>query len=495
MGNGKTEGSNEAYVNKNALILFTILTSIIGLAYLVQLAKGELEPYKVALVELFSLGPMIASWVAYRMNPDTGIIRHIMAIGYGVFYLIVCLITTNTILVFVYAIPTVMLVSLYSDFKLSITSSIGVSVIAIMHAVKFASSKNWEGSAVADLEIEVLIMILVSVYSIVINRVIGQLNASKVRVINASSEKTAKMLESIMEVSGLLAEDVEKVSEMMGRLAESSSETLYAMQEVQTGTNDSAESIQNQLVKTEEIQQQIEYVTKTSESIGVNVNDTVEAINEGRDNIEKLMEQSSISEQAGSEVVEVVESLRESTRQMETIIQIINNIASQTSLLALNASIEAARAGEAGRGFAVVATEISNLANQTQDATGNISSLIEGISNEIGKVVNAINSLVESNHIQNESAQVTSQSFDRIVESARRISTDSGELSNIVGRLVTANNEIVESIQTISAITEEVSAHSTTTCSATEDNQRTVGDVQELVSEMLGAAEKLKNYE
>ena len=57
---------------------------------------------------------------------------------------------------------------------------------------------------------------------------------------------------------------------------------------------------------------------------------------------------------------------------MQSITQLINDVASQTSLLALNASIEAARAGEAGKGFAVVASEISNLAAKTKEATVNI---------------------------------------------------------------------------------------------------------------------------
>lgn len=487
--------SNDARVNKTAMSLFTVLTLIIALAYVIQLVKGEAGPEKFIPVEIFDLGPMILGWILYKSNPETKLIRHVIAIGYGLFYAIVCFITTNTILVFVYAIPTVILTSLYNDFRLSVTSGVGVSVIAAAHAVRFASLKNWEDGAVADLEIEVLIMIVASIFSIVVNKVITEINAERVRTINETGEKNEKMLASIVDISGKLIDDVSRVSEMMTTLSASSEETLSSMQEVQSGTTDSAESVQNQLIKTEEIQTQIAKVTETSENIGNDTADAVEAIHEGRDNIGKLIEQSRISEEAGNGAIQEVEGLKSSTEQMETIVSLIQNVASQTSLLALNASIEAARAGEAGRGFAVVATEISNLAGQTQNATGEINDLIAGISKEIGEVVGAIHSLVESNKIQNESANVTSESFDKIVESTRRIRSGSDELKDVVGKLAGANKEIVESIQTISAITEEVSAHSTTTCSATEMNQRTVEQVQEVVDDMIRAAEELKSLE
>ena len=78
--------------------------------------------------------------------------------------------------------------------------------------------------------------------------------------------------------------------------------------------------------------------------------------------------------------LEELNKLNEYTGMMQSIIDVINNITTQTSLLALNASIEAARAGEAGRGFSVVAGEISNLANQTTSATENITELINNVS-------------------------------------------------------------------------------------------------------------------
>ena len=340
-------------------------------------------------------------------------------------------------------------------------------------------------------EIEAACMLMVSAYSVICNRLTCNVNDERIATIDEASAKTTELLDNVMKVSEELITDVNVVSEKMTQLTASSQETLASMQEVQTGTTDSAESIQNQLVKTEEIQAQIDKVTEASNNIGSNVDITVQAAREGRDNIGKLIDQSKISGEAGEAVMKEVEELKASTAQMETIVALIKSVASQTSLLALNASIEAARAGEAGRGFAVVATEISNLAGQTQTATGNISELIEGISKEMNEVVTAINSLVDSNKAQNESAEVTSESFSKIVDSIRDIRTDSQNLTGVVSKLVSANHEIVESIQTISAITEQVSAHSTTTCEATQQNEKIVEDVQEVVLRMIDNAEKL----
>ena len=173
-----------------------------------------------------------------------------IGVGYGLFYLVLCLISTNTVLVFVYALPTILLTGMFNDLKLSISSSVGVSVIAIIHAIKYASFRNWEGGAVADLEIEILIMIVCSTFSFVVNRVIAQANEMKVKEINEAGEKSSQMLDSIMLISNEMADEVSAVSEKMTRLANSSDEIYSAMQEVTSGTNETAESIQNQLYKT-----------------------------------------------------------------------------------------------------------------------------------------------------------------------------------------------------------------------------------------------------
>lgn len=488
MGSGNSELQR---VNKHACIMYSIVTVILFFAYFIQFRNGTTPGGTFTALALTDLLPMIAAWVVYKMDEESTLIRHIMGIGYGLFFAVSCF-TSKEQMVFVYAIPMILVVTMFNDFRFSCIISTGVAVISLAHGIKISSEQNWSPEAVAAFEIEAVVMVVIAIFSVLCNKITTDLNSEKVDAINEASEKNDKMLSDILKVSESLVDEVNEVSDKMTQLYDSSQETFNAMQEVQTGTLDSAESVQTQLLKTEEIQTQIDKVTDASKNIGANVNISVDACHEGRDNIDKLMKQSKISEDAGAEVMKEVEELKASTAQMESIVELIKNVASQTSLLALNASIEAARAGEAGRGFAVVATEISNLAGQTQTATGNISELINGISGEMNDVVSAISSLVQSNKIQNESAGVSATSFEKIVDSIREIRDDSQTLAAVVTKLASANQEIVESIQTISAITEEVSAHSSTTCESTQQNQEIVEGVQTVVEQMKKNTDILK---
>lgn len=277
----------------------------------------------------------------------------------------------------------------------------------------------------------------------------------------------------------------------MKELGAAVSETRNAMQEVSAGTNETAESVQNQLGKTEEIQNHIEQMSDVMDSISHSMEEAKGNVSIGQGNIDSLMRQMTVSEGAGREVVEDMKALEEYTSNMQSIIDLITNVASQTSLLALNASIEAARAGEAGRGFAVVASEISSLANQTQSATVNITDVIQSVSEKLGIAMDAVDQLMKSNEKQSESAAAAAGSFEKIADSTNQVDEQNRRLDQAMEQLTAANSVIVESIQTISAIMEEVSAHSQETYSVSERNTKIVAEVERLVEDLSSQAKQL----
>ena len=181
-----------------------------------------------------------------------------------------------------------------------------------------------------------------------------------------------------------------------------------------------------------------------------------------------------------------LETLNQYISEMNTIVELINGVTSQTSLLALNASIEAARAGEAGKGFAVVASEISDLATQTKSATTNITQLIGNVSGSITEVVTVIREMIDGINEEKEMSGNASASFGTIEEHTYAIRDNVARLTESVSQLEAANQEIADSVQTISAVSEEVSAHANETLAAEQENMQHLltisGRSQELIA-------------
>ena len=195
--------------------------------------------------------------------------------------------------------------------------------------------------------------------------------------------------------------------------------------------------------------------------------------------IRQLSESNDRTTQAINRIGRQIEATNDSVQMIHAAVELITSIASQTSLLALNASIEAARAGEAGKGFAVVATEISGMASQTNEATVHITELIENVSTAITEVVEVIYQMISGINEEKQSVENTAGSFQSIQHNTLAIQSQVENLTHSVEELKEANRVIMESIQTISAVSEEVSAHAGETMNAEEENTDTLKKIEE----------------
>ena len=145
-----------------------------------------------------------------------------------------------------------------------------------------------------------------------------------------------------------------------------------------------------------------------------------------------------------------IHKLAESAEQIGEIIAVIDDIADQTNLLALNAAIEAARAGEQGRGFAVVADEVRKLAERTGKATGEITEMIKGIQNGTEE---AVASMDEGNTEVNSGRELADKAGDSLAAVVR----SSQEVMNMIMQIATATEEQSAAAEQISKNIEMVS--------------------------------------
>jgi methyl-accepting chemotaxis protein len=176
-----------------------------------------------------------------------------------------------------------------------------------------------------------------------------------------------------------------------------------------------------------------------------------------------------------------IRKLSESADRIGEIISVIDDIADQTNLLALNAAIEAARAGEQGRGFAVVADEVRKLAERTGRATSEITEMIKGIQKETTLAVNTMESGTAEVERGRELADRAGTSLNEIVTMAQRVTEMITQIATASEGQTSVAEQISQSIEHISSVTKETANGSEQSAAAAEELSRQADGLTEIV--------------
>lgn len=268
-------------------------------------------------------------------------------------------------------------------------------------------------------------------------------NAIKVRALEEEQRQAAERAETEKRAAmNRLADDFEhSVGGIVNGVASAATEL--------NGTAQSMTTIST------EVKSQAESVSESSVVASGNVQTVAAASEELASSIQEISRQVAQSTQISDKAVSAVdgtarrmESLRASADKIGEVVNLINDIAEQTNLLALNATIEAARAGEAGKGFAVVASEVKNLANQTAKATDEIGGQVEGVASATREAVDAMTEIAaviqEMSHISSAIAAAIEEQDAATGEIARNVqeaSRNTDEVTSVIGNVTAASSE------------------------------------------------------
>ena len=489
------EGLNEkAYVNQQARIGHAIMNLTILCAYLWEFIRGSRDLSYFLTIALLTAGPILGEYLICKRKPDSEPMKYFMVGCFGVLYVFV-LFTTWSILPFVYAIPMFFLVTLYSNLRFCLLVGFVANLLNIGGVIMTITVFGITEDQVPEIEIRIALFLVLTIYLGINTATMRRVNEAKLASVKAQKDESNRLLTEVLRIAGDMITNVENVSKKMDAIGESVTQIRSAMGEVNAGSAETASSIQDQLRQTESIQNYIDKVGETADFIEANMEQTQHLVEDGRMKMEALAEQMEESTRTNEAVLRQMNELNLYTQKMNSIIETITTIANNTGMLALNAGIEAARAGEAGKGFAVVADEITRLANQTKSATVNITSLIGNVNKELKDVAKAVEAATKSNQENVECTKIASESFNGIADETESINGQIRELAQAVEALSVSNGEIVEKIQTISAITEQVSAHASETFDSCEENGKMVEQVRTLMGKLSNNAERLKAQE
>lgn len=283
--------------------------------------------------------------------------------------------------------------------------------------------------------------------------------------LSSASGQLASAASQSGEAANLIASTTQQVTVGIIRQSEGVSKTAGSVEQlnraidgVAKGAQEQANAINKASHVASRISVAIEQVAKNTQTV---TRDSAEAASHSRDGAKTVQETI-----AGMEVIRgkvglsavKVEEMGTRSEEIGAILETIEDIASQTNLLALNAAIEAARAGEQGKGFAVVADEVRKLAERSSLATKEIGTLIKGIQMTVNEAVNAMKESASEVEAGVARANSAGTALDNILVAAESVYKQAEDAGEAASKVSVAAAELVEAVDSVSAVIEQNTA-------------------------------------
>lgn len=309
--------------------------------------------------------------------------------------------------------------------------------------------------------------------------------------INGIIGSLKNLIAQARDTADVILESSERLERMAIQTTSASDDVARSMTEMANGATAQANETQN---VSEAIMRMGEGIEQTSMAVQSLIRNADQMKKAGQAGVESVDDLENISHKVKSQIAIIYEqtnTTNESAQEIHKATELISSIASETNLLALNASIEAARAGESGRGFAVVAEQIKNLAEQSSQSAKTIEAIIKNLLEESEQAVKTMNTVDAIIGLQADKVETTKMVFDRVNDGLRVTIEGVENIASNTQMLDEAKEQVLSSIENLSAFSEENAATTQETAASTEELAASISETKVATSALYSASDKL----
>jgi len=320
------------------------------------------------------------------------------------------------------------------------------------------------------------------------NDEIGQLG----QAFNEMQNSLRTLIQKVEINAELVAASAEELTSNVEQTGAATERVAISVQEVAGSADKQMNVIGKNVQSLAEVRQGVGHIANRSSSVADLTQHATLLAEDGGKAVQNTKEQMTTIYRSVSESNTTIQSLRERSHEISSILDVITGIAVQTNLLSLNAAIEAARAGEHGKGFAVVAGEVGKLAEQSQTSAKQIFEILKGIQHDTANTVHIMEQV--TNEVQNgmNVSEEAIEKFKTIVTSMREISPQIEAISVTAHQMSEEVQEVSSAADQLALFAKENAATSEDVAASTEEQLASMEEISASARSLAKMAEELK---